>query len=105
MIPFTLTPSTKPYNVDTGRNNAQVNNPSAYGALAGVGAGSTVTQATTLYVRTSTTMLLRLTFGSTVLADIPILGVFVMEFDPSKPLTLLEVKGAGAVEYYAAGSQ
>lgn len=104
-IPFATTPNPKTYNVDSGRNNAQINSPASYVALGPLGPSGQITQAHTLYIRTSVPMLLRLTFGATVLAGIPIQGTFFMEFSPSTPLTLCEIEGSGAVEYYIAGNQ
>ncbi len=75
--------------------------------LSGVGASDTVTQGNFLYVRTKNPMLLRLTVntsGPVVIADIPVRGIFMLEFDETHPLVLLEIKGAGTVEWYISGN-
>ena len=105
-IPFVTTPSPKTYNVDTGRNTAQVNSPSSFVALQGLGANGPVTQAHTVYIRTSVPMNVRLTYqGGSALGPLPIQGVFFLEVPPATPLTLVEIEGSGTVEYYFAGNQ
>ena len=42
--------------------------------------------------------------GTTVIAGIPINGVLALEFDLARFLVLLEVQGAGIIEYFAAGT-
>ena len=104
-IPIATTPDPKVYNEDSGRTNITLNSPAAYVALPPLAPGGLLTQAHTLYLRTAAPMTVRLTFGSTVLDGLQIQGTFFMEFPPGTPLTLCEVKGAGAVEYYVAGNQ
>ncbi len=89
-------------------NTKNVNAPSVYVALDGIGTGESVTQANTLYVRAPTPLNLRLTTddgaGGSVVAIVPISGVWVMEFPSNKFLKLLEVLGVGPIEYYASGN-
>ena len=105
-LPFTTTPDPKTYVEDSGRNTIVLNSAAAYVALPPLGpAPALLTQAHTLYLRSSVPMTVRLTFGAIVLDGLQIQGVFFMEFPPGTPLTLVEVKGAGTIEYYIAGNQ
>lgn len=81
--------------------------PASFLTLSGIGATDAVTQGSFLYVFTDSAMTLRITCddgaGSTALELIPIQGLFVRQFDPSKPLELLEVRGSGRITYAACG--
>lgn len=106
---FTSTPSPKPSAVDTGLPTRQVNSPSSYTTLTGVGDTDTVTKADTLYLRTVSPMLVRLTFAQTggpdLASEVPVHGLLLVEVPTAQYLKLVEVKGAGAVEYLASGQQ
>lgn len=108
-IPFTLNPPQKAYNVDTGKNLANVQSPNAYAALGAIGAGGPVTQASLLYLRTVVPVLVQITVlisnAPVVIAGIPVNGLLVLEFPTNQPLTGVAVQGAAQVEYYAAGNQ
>lgn len=100
---FELSPPSKAANVSFSANR-NLNSSGSYAALDGVGAGKSVTAATTLYVRTETAMLIRITFADTTTAVIPVQGLFILEAQPAKTITLLEAQGVGTIEYFAAGN-
>lgn len=106
-VQLQLNPSTRQVNVDTGAMVANVNSPSAYVTLPGIGgAVGPVTQGLFLYLRTVAPVAVRLTmFGASGNTTSVLLtnGLLVLEFDPLHYLTLLEIQGTGTVEYYAAG--
>ena len=109
-VPLTTTPIPKVCAVDTGIQRGNINSPSSYAALSGVGASpETVTQGSILYVRCAVPMLFKLAFHNPLGADdeavIPITGTVIMEFDPSRYLTALSVKGSGTIEWYVGGPQ
>lgn len=84
-----------------------VNSPSAYVELDGIGTDESVTEAIFLYVNTQSPMKLRVTFTDTpdVVSEIWVQGPFVIEMPSSNPIKLLEAKGVGTIEYFAAGNQ
>ena len=108
--PLSLYPSQKPFAVDTGIQHPNVNSTGAYVPLLGVGAltdGAAVSQGTFLYMRTKTPMLVKLTVNNggvpLVIADIPVNGLLILEFDATKYLTALAVQGSGVVEWFVGG--
>lgn len=103
-IPFALNPAQKPYVVETGRVLPTVNTANAYQIMQGIGTGGPVTQAHTLYVRVAAPMKIRITQNG-VTNVVLLNGVLLLEFDPSNPMTLLEINGSGQVEYAAWGNQ
>ncbi|GAC1475634.1 MAG: hypothetical protein PVSMB8_00440 [Vulcanimicrobiaceae bacterium] len=89
-----------------------VNSPGVYIVLPGVGAASpaTVTNGTTLYFRSASPMLLRLTvknpLGADVVeSDVGVYGLYVREFPADRYLKLFEIQGSGEIEYLVAGPQ
>src|ERR1700741_2715507 len=88
-ITFGLCPSQKRALALSGPQVRTINSPSSYIPLDGVGTGETVTQAETLYLRTTVPILVRITTfssGGDVVSVIPVQGVLLMEFDPSRYL-------------------
>ncbi len=85
-----------------------LNSAGSYSGLDGVGSGETVTQATFLWLRIETEMLVRLTFddgsGGSVVSVLQVGGLLVLEIPPSKFLKLLEAQGVGVVEWFASGN-
>jgi len=86
-----------------------VNSPGAFVALAGVGTAETVTQANVLYARTTTAMKLRLTFldpagGADIVSIVNVEGLMILEPPATGYIKLLEVMGAGTIEYFASGN-
>lgn len=83
--------------------------PSVFVDMRCVGPGEAVTKGTLLYVRSSVPMLLRLTTddgaGGSVLAVIPIDGLYVHEVDQNKFLKLLEAQGQGTIEFLVSGAE
>lgn len=72
--------------------------------LALEGPGVTVSEVTLLVLRVSAPVIIELTQDS-VASEVPINRFFAAEFDPTKPLTLLRIKGVAKVEYFASGLQ
>jgi hypothetical protein len=105
-IPFNLNPPAKVYNVSTG-NVVAINSPSAFVAIPGIGAApGPVTQGQLLYVRSIGPMQIRKTYGAFgVVGPEPFSGLHIIESDPSNPLTLLEFKGSGTIEFWSCGVQ
>lgn len=86
-----------------------IDSAAVYVALDGVGTGESVTQANTLYLRTTVQMQFRLTFanpegGADIVSIVPVKGLFIVEPSPSGYIKLLEVKGQGEVELFASGN-
>jgi len=104
-IQFGLRPSKKSALASSGSVRT-ISSPSSYVSLDGVGTGESVTQGNFIYLRTSVPMLLRLTTyssGGDVTAILPIDGIFAMEFDRTRYLKLVELQGAGTVEWLITG--
>lgn len=104
---FGLNPPQKSYEVDAGKV-AKFNSPSAFVVLSGIGATEAVTQARLLYLRVIVPVEIRLTFqdpggGADIVSVEPLEGVKLAEYPANGYLKLLEIKGSGSVEYYAAG--
>ncbi len=106
-VPFNLNPAAKPFNVATGGVPISVNSPNAFVAVPGIGGSfGPVTQAQLVYARVSSAMQFRLThLGDAVAKVVYVGGLFVLEADPSKPVTLFEVMGSGTLELFACGVQ
>jgi hypothetical protein len=104
-IPFGLTGGIngKQAAAQTGAQSRLIASPSAFVELDGVGVNNTVPKGDTHYLRTSVVMSVRLTFLDLSTAVIPVKGVLLIEYDPANPLTLLEVKGSGQVEWFVSG--
>jgi hypothetical protein len=102
-----LRDGSKAFNAATGILSYQVNAPSVYQTLEGVGVGRTVTRGNFLYFKCNTQLSLRLTtddgVGGSVVSVVPVYGLVVLEIDDAKYLKLLEVLGSGLVEYLVSG--
>jgi hypothetical protein len=108
-IPLALNPPNKPYAVTTGDQIANVNSPSVFVALGGIGAGGSVTLATTLMVRTSTSIALQLTqnnggSGTNTITLGSLSGLFIWEAPTGWEIEGVSVKGSGTIEYWAGGA-
>ena|ERR1700729_236133 len=104
-IQLDLNPAQKGYQVGTGRQLLNVNTQSPQ-ALSGIGAGQTVTQATTLYMRSVSPFTVQVTYtGVSGTQPIPLNGLLVLEANPSNPITAVTVVGSGQLEYGAWGNQ
>ena len=101
-------PGTKAAPVST-YHTPNLNSPSAFATLDGVGSGESVTKANTLYFFSKTPVQLRLTtddgLGGSVVATVPVYGLVLLEFPDTMFLKLLEAKGTGQLEYVASGNQ
>ena len=111
-VPFTLLCNPKSSNVDTGAKTRQLNSPSAFVTLTGVGAGDDVTQADTIYARSRTPGIqLRVTFnnplGAAIVSVLPLAGLYIHEPDAGSLYyaTKIEAQGIGTLEYFASGTQ
>lgn len=96
-------PDPKPFSV-TAQGVKQLNSPSAYQTLPGVGAGSDVTGADFVYIKANAPVLVRLTqagLGSPAIVQVQ--GMLIMEFPANALCTLIEVEGSATVEYLATG--
>lgn len=108
--PLLLRTNPKGFNCATGILQRQIaTNVGVYATLSGVGATDTVTKGNTLYLKTNSTLLVRLTtddgVGGSVTAVIPVSGFCMLEFDDSKYLKLVEVSGSALLEYFVCGLQ
>ncbi len=108
--PLALTPAQKLSNACTGAVIRQLNSPSAYSTLQGVGPTDTVQKGDTLYLRSNAPILLRLTMadpggGSDVVSVLSTYGLVLMEFQPTGYLKVLEAKGVGTLTYLISGPQ
>lgn len=103
---FELTPPNKSAAVSC-YGSPNVNTPSSFVELDGVGPGNTVTQGTFLYIRTTGPMTIRITQGSgggAVVSTLLIQGLYIQELQAGTPLTLLEAQGVGVIEYFVSGN-
>lgn len=113
-IPFTLNAGSQPkqVGVSTGAKIRNVNSPSSFVQLSGVGTGDDVTQGATFYIRVVSGLFqVRCTYhnpaGSPIVSVSPIAGLFIQEADVGNGFYLqeLEIQGSGIVEYYVSGPQ
>jgi hypothetical protein len=109
-VNFNLNPPAKPYTVEAGGVINIVSPSPAFANVGGVGAAGQVTQAHTLYARSSAGMILQITTqnpngGGNIVVTIPIMGVFLAEFPSNGLLVALAVQGTGTFEYQAFGNQ
>jgi hypothetical protein len=105
--PFELNPAIFSYNVSTGVCVVLVNSSNAFETLPGIGgAVGPVTQATFVYVRAVIPFQIRVTYQGDGVAKVHYTnGIWAAQVDPSHPITLLEVQGAGQFTYFAVGNQ
>ncbi len=108
MAPLSLKDSSgKQFNAATGVLVRNLQSPSAFVALDGVGAAATVTQGDFLYLKSDGPLDLRVTTddgaGGTDVVVEPIHGLYVREFSSTKPLELLEAQGNAKIEYLVTG--
>lgn len=104
-IPLALLPTQKPY-VVLGSATLNLQSPLAYVPLSAVGATGPVTQAHTLYVRSNAPIQLQLTYlGDSTPHTTYLMGLLVLEADPSHPIVAVAAQGAAFVESLAVGNQ
>lgn len=91
--------------VQTGLAVRQLSDSGSFVALDGI--GTTVTKCTFLVLRAREQVSLRFTQEGSAAQVLDVSGPspLVIQFDPAKPLTLLEAKGVAKIEYFAAGPQ
>jgi hypothetical protein len=106
-IGFELTPPNKVATCSM-YQTPNLNSPSSFATLPGVGDGGTVTQGTFLYLKTANPMEVRVTQHSDsgdVVSTLYVEGVYVQEFPVGNYLKLLEAQGVGTIEYFVSGNQ
>lgn len=100
-VPLSLLPSCKQYVVSSGPQLANVNSPSAPGALS-IGA---VTQAHTIYLRTNVPMVFSITYTGNATPQLTYVnGMVIIEVDPAHYVTAIAVQGVGQAEYLCVGN-
>lgn len=100
------TPSPKGWNVCTGLLSRNVNSPSAYVPLNGIGPTGDVVNADFLYLRSNATLKLRITQTDglgTLVSEQYFSGLKIIEFPSTNCAVLVEVKGTATIEYLASG--
>ena len=89
------------------QHTKNVNSPSAFVALDGIGV--TVTQATFFFLKTASVFIVRITYkplsGPDVVSTIPVMGPMLVKTPSDQYIKLVEVQGSGAVSYLATGNQ
>lgn len=89
------------------QHTKNVNSPSAFVALDGIGV--TVTQATFFFLKTTSVFIVRITYkpisGPDVVSTIPVMGPMLVKTPVDQYIKLVEVQGTGAVSYLATGNQ
>jgi hypothetical protein len=105
------TPSPKPFSAASGvltRRLATV--PPTWATLTGVGPTDTVQRGDTLYLRSDSQVLLRLSqvdplnpSGPALVRQVYVQGLFICEFPQSSLLVLLEAQGSATIEYLITG--
>lgn len=96
----------KPWGVCTGVLSRNVASPLAYVPLNGVGPTGDVVNVEFLYLRSSTTLKLRLTQVDglgTLVSEQFFSGLKIIEVPSTNCITLVEVKGTATIEYLAQG--
>ena len=88
LVAMDLLPPLKGYIVTTGRQLYNINSPSAFAPIPGVGTNGPVTQGHTLYMRSNGPFLVQLTMtgvdGGTS-QEIPLYGTMLIEFNAINP--------------------
>ena len=89
------------------QHTKNVNSPSAFVALDGIGV--TVTQATFFFLKPTSVFIVRITYkpisGPDVVSTIPVMGPMLVKTPVDQYIKLVEVQGTGAVSYLATGNQ
>lgn len=103
-------PSPKPFSAASGVLTRRVNQAApGFLVLSGVGPTDTVVRGDLLYMRTDSQLLLRLSQTDplnplvTLVRELYVSGLVVVEFPPSSPLVLLEAQGSATIEYLITG--
>lgn len=91
----------------TGPSVRYMDSAGAFEDLDAAGPGTAVPQGEVLYARCTSPMLLRLTTKAgadpDLLSVLPLKGPVLIEFDPDRPLVLLEAQGVGDIEFFVSG--
>lgn len=98
-------PCGKSFGVSVSSVSANINSPSSFTAIPGV--GTEVTNADTLYFRTNSPITLQLTCsngsGGTTVSTVNVNGLFVCEFSETNALQGLAVEGVAQITYFVSG--
>lgn len=90
------------------QGSQNVNSPSSYVTVQGVGAGGLVTQALHLYIRSQAKMYIRLTInpdsGGNIISVLLLQGTFIFDAPTTNYISLIEVQGVGTIEFLAGGN-
>lgn len=104
--PLALLNGKKSFGIASGVLTRRV--PAAYEALSAIGVNRDVPKADTLYLKSDSAILVRLTrddgAGGSVITVEPVHGLLILETPADRRITLVEVQGSGVVEYFASGS-
>ncbi len=90
-------------------NTLNVNSPTTFYALPGVGPSGSVTLGTFAFLRLGSRFEVKITQYGTVSGDpdivstFPVTGVAILNYPNENAIKSIELKGAGAVEYIVAG--
>lgn len=98
----------KPFQASGSSIARTINSPSAFVAIADVGASGDVTKADLLYFKSDGPVVLELTqddgAGGSQTAEVPISGLYIAEFPSTQLLTGLRVKGSARCTYFVSGN-
>lgn len=105
---FIGTPNPKNSQACTGIQQRTVNSSNAFVALSGIGPTDSVTKPDTFYLRTSAPFKVRITEndpagGPDIVSVQNLQGVMMKELPAQGYMKLVEVMGAGPIEYLASG--
>lgn len=85
-----------------------LNAPSDYVTLYGIGPADTVTKGNFLFIRTTSLIWFEVTFQNTpsnTVSEFPVMGTMLIEVPDLNAITLLRAKGTGYIEYCVTGNQ
>ncbi len=107
-VPLAFLETSKAFNVASGVLSRRLSTLSpSYAVLDGLGTSSAVTKATFLYLKSSSSVVLRLTTddgsGGSVMTLLPVLGLVLLEFNSLLFLKQLEAQGSAQLEYFVSG--
>jgi hypothetical protein len=106
-VPIALTPNPKGYLVSDATLSRRINSV-PWIALSGLGATDSVTEASTIYLRSDSPLDVRITQSIDdvlVVSTSRLHGTLLREFPSSDPATLVEVKGNATIDFYVQGNR
>jgi hypothetical protein len=107
-VPLALSQPTKQAGAMTGCMSRQLNSPSSYVTLSGVGATDTVTRCDFLYIRSDAPIKVRVTQvdpagGADIVSELNLQGPWTHEFPANGYVKLVEAKGSARIEFAFSG--